>query len=268
MRWFGRKRRPEWAGFMSESQYHAFEDDLLAVAKEMGLPFRFDVQNAVWQGPRGNSGGLINLAQATFALDAEDRRAEMAAFFGTLLAVPLDHSGIDWQAARSLLKLRFYPLDLEFPTETVTFPVAHDFRTALVLDHPQYVSSVPRSQAAPWGRPDDELFSVALENTWDPEITLEEAQLQSGLSVTVASGGFFAASHSLLIDRWMPEPPDGWLAIVPTRDVLVFTAFDPATLDDDHAQLAPMAADVYSHGPGSVSPEVFRLVDRKFVRIA
>ncbi|MEO7091623.1 MAG: hypothetical protein ABI175_00140, partial [Polyangiales bacterium] len=95
-------------------------------------------------------------------------------------------------------------------------------RVTLAVDLPEHVVFVKPTELAEWKQTADELFERAFANT-EAEEPLEQhdIELENAPPIAMLVGAsYFAASHVLFLERYVPHHPNGVLIGLPDRHAL------------------------------------------------
>jgi len=261
-------RRPAWARFLSDSEWHELAVALADELARRATPYRVEdnVLWARWGGEEDEALGLVNLAQLCHAAPADTYSAVVASHFDALVAgrgdrVEAGRLGSDLTAARPYLRLRVYPRDTftEGAEQFVLRELADDLTGVLCYDLPSNVVTVTSDSLPRWGVSPDELYYQALANQRRTERGPIEDIDVGGATIRAMTGeSFFVASNLLLLGDFVGnEPPLGILAAVPNRHTLVWHAIvDPSALRAIDAMVV-MAANLFTEGPGAISPNLY-----------
>lgn len=261
---------PEWAGFFPAADWKAFKGVLQQHLR--GLDASFD-----WPGGRivirlpgqgETQAGLSNLAQVCHQNPRADWPRIVSGHFSTLLGPNPDTEEAerlrgDFEAAREKLKVPIYPgeaLEVMRASGPVVREIADGLAAVLVLDLEQTVRSVGRDDVSGWKKPDDELFEIGLANVKaDGPLSAERVALEKGGHIDLlGSDSFFAASHVLFLENYLPPGNrHGALAAVPHRHAVLMHAIESLHAVIAVSTLASAAAGMHREGPGSISPDVY-----------
>lgn len=260
---------PGWAEFMGDG-FGGFARTVRADLDARNLEYSFEAEegciNTTGQGREGQKFGLGNLAQ----LCSQNPRRKWAGLvkqhFDTILNISnqadsaLDAYGEDFEAARSLIKVRLYPDDmagLEFMTTQIP---AEGIVAGLVYDLPESVASVHSDHVAKWAIPVDELFEIGLRNVREQdEVKPTKLPGQDGAAVIGLMGeSFFTASHALMLDQYLPADLElGAILAIPNRHAVLYHPITDSTAFGALSSIIPAAMGMFEKGPGSVSPHVY-----------
>lgn len=270
---------PEWAHFFAPGGYAAFETALRKDLDSRNLPFELIADEGVvmltGEGIESGQFGLGNLAQLCNQSPRRFWAKLIADHFDMVLQTAksaessLDRFENDFEAAREVLKVRLYPSDMPNRDFMVFREPADGLIAALVYDLPQSVASVHKDHAEKWGKSEDELFALGLENVKaEGLIQPSIVEVPGGATVTALTGGsFFTASHLLFLSDYLkPENELGAVACVPHRHTVMFHPIQDEMAVSAMNALIPAAFGMFQEGPGSISPYLYWYHDGKLQR--
>ena len=261
-------RRPDWARFLDDAEWHAFAVALVGELVRRNLPYRVEdgVLWARWGGDEDEALGLTNLAQMCRAAGPDAYGQVIASHFAALVAGRGDRElagalGADLAHARPYLKLRLYPRDTFEPgnDQFVLRDTAGDLTAVLCYDLPSNVVTVAAESLGKWAVGPDEVYYQALANQRRTERhPIEDVDVTGAMVRAMTAESFFVASNLLLLGDFLDEePPFGVVAAVPNRHTLVWHPItDPSALRALDAMVV-MAASLYQEGPGAISPHLY-----------
>lgn len=258
---------PDWAYPMSAADVDAFKVAVGEELEQRGLPHEVgEGMVRLERGGEWSEYGLTNLAQFCQQVGRADWREAITTHFDNLFeAADADEEfqkiAGDFDAIRSLLKVRLYPSDT-FEAFGEKGPARWELATGLtaafVFDLPTTVRTANVEDVDRWGRGDDEVLAVALENVRRDEV--EAQPIAEGPSAPIAcfADHFFAASHALLLGERLPPEANGHAVFaVPHRHALLYAPMaDMAVVESVH-RLILTAISLYEEGPGSISPNLY-----------
>lgn len=273
-RLFQKVELPDWADFLSQSEYKSYCAQLSEVLAKVSPGYQLFPTEGYYTLPEKEESqfGIVNLAQVWKQVPTQERRECIEEFVTKMLTMDArPPEQLSFEEASPLLRIRLYPIG--FLPDTfgiVTWPISPSFQTVLTVDMPDSVQSVNRDALEKWGfaGTDQELFDLALSQTWSNEsVLVETMQGANQVPIRVVSGdSFFSATHALLLDRYViPADPNGVLLAIPHRHTFAFHPIgDGSKVDDAIATLLPMGRGMFSEGPGSITPELFWWCDGSF----
>jgi len=265
---FGGDRAPDWALYMSGDEYRAFARHLeQEMSKRSWTSQITDGGTVVVDRGTGTPEefGLSNLAQVCHQLDRSGWADAIAAHFTNLLAAEAAGKRLnDFAVAEPLLKVRVYrasdmpPLAL---AGMVTTPLAPDLVGVLVADLPTTVQTLGKETVAGWGTPIDELFGIATRHMAEEAATYDQSDVDLGAGATanaMSGNSFFVGSQVIRFRELAGGLPQGALVVLPTRHILIWHPIETAekTIRAVNSMIA-LAANLYSQGPGSLTPTLF-----------
>lgn len=266
-------RAAGWAPFFSETELRMFLTLVEAEVQSHGIGYRMGdgLVEVEWEdGPQ--SLGLSNLAQVCKNLAATDWPAAVTKHFDLVFGSASEEANLramvhDFEQVKPFLRLRLYDAWVE---EQVLRHVGDGLVAALVFDLPSAMRSVSRSEMKVWGRTDDELYAIALDN-----LKLEEppeTQVIRGaedVPIQVVEGGsYYTATRALLLEEdVIPEGhPYGAVVAIPNRHVFFYHLIEDSRVILAVNALVSLAHEANQRGPGSVSDQVFWTRGRPSVR--
>lgn len=180
----------------------------------------------------------------------------------TAVEEPLDLS--DFAVIRHLLRTRVHPAGAH-PGLLAARPFAPGLIEAVVVDTPTTVRTLTRAEVARWRVPDEELFALGRANVHADGL-LQREELPAGSpeepAVTVLHDWtFYAATHVLWLEEYLPLGPLGALVALPGRGMVLALALRPArdgeVLARAAARLHARADRGFREGPGSLSRRLY-----------
>jgi len=264
-----RQRVPEWASFFTPGQYRIFMELVEGYWSEQGRPI--DVDDGVVRfvdGP-SHSLGLGNLSQVCKHCPMDDWPEVVAGHFdrfGNLEAEQeeLQRKIHDFEEVAPFLAVRLYHDSVLDDMEGL-WVYRRDLEgtiTALVFDLPNTVRNIKPEEAEGWGRSEDELFRIGLENTlksYARDWETEQVDLDEDVCLTLVSGeDFFAPTQALVMER-MPElsGTHGALVGIPHRHALLCYPIEDLRVVVAVTRLIPVVMGMHKEGPGSLSPLLY-----------
>ncbi|KPL86652.1 hypothetical protein [Herpetosiphon geysericola] len=260
---------PAWVNFFSPQQWQDFCQIVQRYLKNLGLPVRPENQGFVvladyagWT--KDTRIGLSSLAQKCYAHPQSQWLAVITDHFeamhkGFENEVLLQDEIDDFESVRDLLAIRLWALEPELREKLIYREDLQDVCSVLVFDLPTTIRSVSSDEAAVWGKSNDELFAIALENLRGRELRLTEHELDDGINVLAITGDdFLIGSQSLLLEHY-PQCLGrfGTLVAVPNRHVVLCYPINEPIALEAWTSMLPVVEGMYLNGPGSISNQVF-----------
>ena len=151
----------------------------------------------------------------------------------------------------------------EIPSPAISGEVTPGLVWGVVFDFPDAVRYVTDEDLADLEMGEEELLATASAATMTHEPSVELLETDFGVDLWFVDGDYYASSFILFPEVLdLPEAPHGWLAIVPTRDLLVLSPVESAsTLRDAAEVLSWLAGDLYETEPGPLSSMLFYVID-------
>ncbi|OIP29074.1 MAG: hypothetical protein AUK47_28360 [Deltaproteobacteria bacterium CG2_30_63_29] len=262
---------PVWASFFTDEEYEAFLEEVEAEMIRRDLDFEVEegVVLVVLPGGSETSFGLLNLAQLCNQLERERWREAVQSHFDSMLVARADSEDLEeqsFEAVRSLLKLRVYPLEyLDYESlELLWKPISEGMIGVLVYDLPMSVATVHPSHVERWGMDLESLFELALLNVqaFDP-VETQRLVIEDGTLLDLLIGEtFFAATHVLLLDEYFGCGEYGALVSVPNRHLVIHHDIKDLSVVQALRTMSIVARHRFLEGPGSVSPHLYWMVPK------
>ncbi len=282
---FGNRHIPAWAHFFEPDQVGDFLALVQGSLGEVGVDFELDVEAGVIHLTHDEDGdegahllGLANLAQLCRKIARDEWPEVIAGHIGQLLRMPeeggnfLERLGADFEVAREYLKVRLLAEGLPNQDHLVLRKPMEGVLSVLVYDLPDAIATVPREHVTNWCMFDDELFELAMGRVRDDKPGREVVEIERGVEAAVLAGeSYFAASHALLIDEYLPKDASGLGALIalPHRHLVVYHEIKDERVVPALNRLVQLAHSMHADGPGAISPSVFwyEPTHRRFHRI-
>lgn len=269
---YGGRRIPQWARFFEPDQLGDFLSLVRGGLTDLDVNHELDVEagvvqirGAAFEDEGAQLLGLANLAQLCRKIARDDWPEVIAGHLGQLLRMPeeggdlLERLGDDFEQARGYLKVRLLADGLPNQDHLVLRRPMEGVLSVLVYDLPDAIATVPREHVTNWCRFDDELFELAMGRVRDDRPGREVVEIEQGVEAAVLAGeSYFAASHALLIDEYLPAGPGlGALITLPHRHLVVYHEIKDERVVPALNRLVQLGDAMYNDGPGAISPSVF-----------
>ncbi len=218
--------------------------------------------------------GLQNIAQTCSQSDHDRWHDLVQSHFDCIFEAATDQNALtidvrDFARMRSFLRSRLYPLDLLTQSvEAVHRPGPEGTVEVLVLDLPSSVRTVTRSEAGDWPISTTALFEISRSNLRaSGDMKDNVVPLQPGVDLHLYTGdAFYAASHALIIDRYLPADLDyGTLVGIPKRDILLAHHIRNIGVTEAIGAMLQTIIGMHKDGPGSLSPNIYWYRKGEFV---
>lgn len=261
-------RVPDWAAFLTESEYKRFRGLVHDWLRAHSRGFRevegggIDVDLGA---EKPHMIGLLNLAQKCHAAPAEDWAALIAEHLESVINTDAVDAAPAFESVKSMLKVRIYPEDYGAGLPNgelllVRRPLAPGLIAALAIDYPKTVATVPPDTADGWGVPVDELFEIGLANVRKQDQPgVQRQPLDGGGSISVLIGdSFFVSTWALMLEDFtIPGSPHGAIVAIPNRHVVVFHPIVDLSVVEGTQAVIALAVQMYRDGPGPISPNLY-----------
>lgn len=260
---------PEWASILGE-EYGAFRDALVAVLAEMDIEVDHDhIDHGVLHTPSAGTLGLNNVVRLCKSAPPERWREVIGEHLRRATAKPVP---MELAAARPNLRVRITPERLVHanPAHYVMRELGDGLYITAAIDKPEHVVFVNPKELAAWSVSGDEVIDLALENTRsEPALEREDVEIEGGASVSVLFGdSYFAASHVLFLERYLPRGQNGVLVAVPDRHSFAVLPLDGARSLASLGPLVLLAHMRFQEQPGAITDQLYWRRGDRYVKIA
>ena len=261
-------RVPDWAAFLTESEYKRFRGLVQDWLRAHSRGFR-EVEGGGIDVDLGAEKpmmiGLLNLAQKCHAAAAEDWAALIAEHLDSVVNTDGIDAAPSFESVKAMLKVRIYPEDYGAGLPSgelllVKRALAPGLIAALAIDYPKTVASVPPDTAEGWGVTVDDLFGIGLANVREQDRPgVQRQPLDGGGSISVLIGdSFFVSTWALMLEDFtIPSSPHGAIVAIPNRHVVVFQPIVDLSVVEGTQAVIALAVQMYRDGPGPISPNLY-----------
>ncbi len=234
---------------------------------------------AVKKQGKDESFGLINVAQQCKLAKKEEWPAIIKNHFDTLSKSEGDDQELlksitNFDKIRGFLAVQLYPDDYlnavgKMKEEVIMRSEIPTVNDTLVFDLVNSIRPVKISESEAWGKSNDELFAIALENTFKkikPEII--EQQTEGGKVTFITSDSFLTSVLVLNLKKFSQcIGIHGSLVAIPTRGVIMCYPIENLGLTKIISGYILFASKLYTEGPGSLSSKVYWYKDGNFMNL-
>ena len=187
-------------------------------------------------------------------------------------ASPTPAVPMSFEIAAQRLRLRLVPGRhiAQKPESYVGRELAGDLHAVLAIDNPEHVVFVNQREPGEWGRTVDELHAIAERNTRaEPALDAHPIEVPDGPTLTALLGeSYFASTHIMFLDRYLPPGERGHLVAVPDRHALIALALDDPKWMAGLAAMVNIAHRRYHESPGAITDQLYwRRPDATLVKI-
>lgn len=254
---------------LGDDGYAEFRATLLAALAALNIVVdEAHIDHGVLHTPSGETMGLANIARVCHGAPRDQWPTVLADHLRRVTAkpVPLVYADI-----ADKLRVRVTPDELveSNPEAFVARPLTSQLKLALAVDLPEHVVYVKQAELAGWPGSEDDHFARAMANT-EAEPPLEEhtLELEDAPPLTVLAGGsYFAASHALFLERYLPHHPNGVLLGVPDRHALIVLPLVGVRSLGALGPLLRLVTVRFAEQPGSISDQLFWRRGARWIRI-
>jgi hypothetical protein len=261
---------PDWAAALGDD-YPAFREALDGALARIGLVVDPDhVDHGVLHTRDAGTLGLTNLVRLCRGVARERWPAAIEEHLRRSIAKPVP---LAFEVAAPRLRIRLVPdrLVAPDPKRYVVRRLASDLHAALAIDNPEHVVFVGANDLVAWQVGEDALFDRAGANTRDePLLDRDDIALDGGATLVALAGqSYFAASHALYLERYLPATPHGAVIAVPDRHACFALAIADAKFLAGLGAIVRLAHLRFREEPGPISDAIYwRRIGGTLVRIA
>jgi|GEM_PF-5695902 len=255
---------PEWASFFTSERLTHFVERLEVRLATRGIRHTINVEDGYWSPTQGEIAGrrfgMVNLAQLCNQIPLDDWDREIDSFIERLMNEPENGEvPVAYDDARPMLRVRLFGEAYVEGASLVSRKYAPGFVACLAVDLPDRVVTVRPDSVAAWGRLEDDLFQVGLDNVAATSgAQVEEIETGRGKITVVQSADYFVTSLGLRPAHILgDEPAYGYLVALPNRHHALLSRVDDASSLDALPVMVNAARGMFRDGPGSVTPYVY-----------
>lgn len=273
---FGGKPDPSWSPFVENQDLKRFMDAVKDYFQQRSISYEVQPEGLIRLPEEDATLSLTNLAQNCARHDPARWRAIIAEHFDNLFAyrdAEEDPSSWSFEKVRPMLMVRLYHEGLlqEVPESHLVY--RRDIPgtiSVLAYDLPTVVQTVAENDLTAWGQSREELFQIALENTYQTyqvEGSWQELGDDIQAYVLIAEH-FFVAPQALLLDRY-PQclGVGGALVGIPVRNVLLSYPIKNIKAAQAVTRLIVGIINMEREGPGSISPQLYWYNEGEFLNL-
>jgi len=260
---------PGWAAMLGDD-YGRFRANLVAALGALGLAVdEAHIDCGVLHTTTAGTIGLSNLVRMCHAGVPERWPALIADHLRRCIAKPVPMS---FEVAGPRLRLRVVPdrLVAVKPDAYVTRPLAAELHLALAIDNPEHVVFVQERELDAWSSSHDELFALATANTrGEDALERQDIDIPDGPTITIMMGNsYFAASHTLFLERYMASAAHGHLVGMPDRHAFAALPIDDARCLAGLGGLVQLCHARFTEEPGAITDQIYWRRGDSFTKIA
>jgi hypothetical protein len=257
-------RPPEWAAFLTVTQWTEFSGLVDRELKKRSLPGQRRESSLSVMAPSGTSltVSLAALARKLQAYGGDDWAGMVAKEFDIALAVD-DRAGqlarLDdpWKALKIQLRSTDYLASQPSPDFTYK---SWWTGTALYLawDFPDFVRSVAAADFDALGSAPANPAAVALQNVWDQDQPEQHLIDTDSGRILMLTGGLFTSTFSMWPSRFLDvDPRRGVLIALPNRHTVFMYAVTDHRAADVPEVMLNKSLPIWAGDPGPISPSIF-----------
>ena len=265
---FGRKKIKvsEWASVMNKKEYPLFMQAVEDYFRQKGEPYII-ADGIVKLEENDFEFGLNNLMQMCAKSRPEDYDGIISFHFGQLIEskkfeTQFKEISGDFEKVKQYLAVRLYDKEyIECIGEDIFVRrhFAGELYAALVWDFPAAIQNVLKDDIEKWGKTEDELFVIGMENVRNNyEMKTEEVDIDEDFIYGINYEHFFVPNILFDLDKH-PEfiGKGGTIVAVPTRNMAMIYPIRDMKVVNALNKFFWNVPNFYSEGPGSLTKEIY-----------
>lgn len=272
------QKLPDRFSFMPEEEQLHFQDDITKFFQQKYASYKVDfAKGAVFEPePNKTQYGLDSVAQIYHQATDKEKKNVVKNHFEKLFNAKKEEEKIlkdveDFQKMKKLLAVRLYPSDYEpkFYEILIHRQDIEGIVTVLTLDLPSSTTNVKHEYVKKWGIEIDELFRIALKNTFaNNKIHLQKTDFIGFPVWTFEGESIYTASFVLKLEEYKEVIGKyGSLVIIPHRHTVVVYPIENRDVLKITNQLAGLATYMCKQGPGSISSHLYWYYNGTFTNL-
>ncbi|MCL2142570.1 MAG: hypothetical protein FWH46_06865 [Methanimicrococcus sp.] len=283
---------PEWASILGENEYRAFISAIEDYFRQKGEPYT--IEDAVLrlgekkEGEPPNSMpspfslpsqweqfqmGLVNLAKMCAQNRPDTYPAIIASHFDTIMeimAFEKQFSKIvdDFDQVKQYIGTKLHDKEyINVNADAFVYrPFAGEIYASLVYDSPYATKNIPKSDMEKWGKTEDEVFAIGIENI-RRNYPLQAVKVNFGEDeiFAVEQNHFFAPN--ILFELEQHEEfigKGGAIVAAPTRHMALIYPINNLKVTSVLGIFFHAVPDIFRNGPGSLSDEIYWYHDGQY----
>lgn len=261
-----KKEVPGWASFFNQDEYSAFKKELDSYFKSLNI--KYEVGDGIVHVDKETEFGvsvlgLSNVAQVCKHNHLQDYGGIIAEHFNTLIRsrqfdLTFEQIIGNFEEVKKYIGIRLhdYSYIATVGKENVIGKhIAGDVHTMLVFDLPESIKNIKPEQAEVWGKSEDELIRLGIENMkaqYPFEISKENLK---DFDIWFVQGNHFFTPNIIFDIENRPEliGTYGSLIGLPHRHAVLIYPIESLEIIQAINQLIPVIYGMNQDGPGSVS---------------
>ncbi|MDL2234849.1 hypothetical protein LJC07_01680 [Christensenellaceae bacterium OttesenSCG-928-L17] len=257
---------PAWAGSLGKKEYPLFIKALEDYFQQKGEPF--ELQDGVVKLKNSDfSFGLSNLVQICAQVQPREYADIMARHFNLLLEskefeTQFQKRIADFEYVKPYLAVRLYDWEYLQAAGGDTFlhrPVAGELYAALVWDFPTAIQNVKRDEIAQWGKTEEELFAIGMDNIRQA-YSMQPEEIDIGEDTLFGFGYEHFFVPNILFD--LEKNPafvgkGGAIVAAPTRSFAMIYPIHSLKVASALNTFFTNVPRLHAQGPGSLTAEIY-----------
>ena len=266
---FGFKKEtvPEWASVMKEKEYTLFMSAIDGYFKHTGEQYSIG-DGIVSLGENEWECGLFNLIQICAQNKPKEYAGIIEQHFGRLIEVKAFKDKLDpadFEKMKQYVAVRLYDIgyiNSAGEDNMIRRPFAGEVYAALVYDFPHAIENIKKSEFEAWGKTEDELFAIGIENIFNNypmEVAESKFDDEKDDKIFIVETEHFFAPNILfkLEERKELIGKHGAIIGIPTRHVALIYSINDMGVLVALTTFFSLIPRFYTNGPGSLTREIY-----------
>ena len=266
---------PEWAApIMGDKEFQMFMSAVEGYFKKRGEPYDIGDKTVKLRGKWDF--GLVNIAQVCAQGKPADYPAIVDGHFQSAIGSmefneEFERTSDDFDSVRQYIATRLHDIGYlnTVPDAFTHRPFAGELCAALSYDLPHVVQNIPRRNIDKWGKAEDELFSIGIENVRrNYPLETERVEL-GGDEILVVDESHLFASNLLfeLGERKDLVGKGGAIVASPNRHIAMVYPIESMKVINVLSAFFRIVPGLFSKGPGSLTSEIYWYQGGRFERL-
>jgi len=263
---FGRKKIivPEWAMALGQKEYPPFMSAVEDYFKRYGNQYTIG-NGSVYLGENNYEFGLANLVQLCAGIKPKDYPELIEHHFNSVIEARAfkENLSVDiFEKMKQYIGVRLY--DKGYTGNIgediiIRRHLAGEVFAVLVYDFPHAIQTVPRNDTMMWGKTEDELYAIGLENIYNNyQLKAQEVCFDKDSVFVLETDHFFAPNILFELENCEEYTGIGGALIgIPTRSMALIYPIRDMKVVGALTLFFNSVPKFYAEGPGSLTQDIF-----------
>lgn len=272
-----KEKVPEWFPSKIADDFSIFIESIEEVLQENSTEYKFSDDKSVLILTNGDSEKSLdfyinNLAMTCINSDKKDWKQIITKFLNSMQTEPVNEM-IDFESAKSIVRVQLYTKDILEQVKDIKLvwkEIIPETILVLVFDREDRIESVRYEIIERWGKGEDEIFELAINNTKDSleGIFFDEIGNGSKVQVMESENIFTACSSLFLRDTCKEYNKNGIIFTIPNRNNLII--LEIASLENMTKEIpfiSGFTSNVFNNSPYPINSNLYWLKDGKYLKL-